>query len=150
MQVQSQLNNLRIAPRKVRTLTNIIKGMNAIDARHQLVYITKRSSTPVSKLIDSAVANAANNFGLVKENLFIRDVIVNEGRKLKRYRPKGFGSSSPIEKKTSHITIILEEKVPGLRADTAKDATPADKKADEKKKPARKTTRAKKEEQPTE
>ena len=62
------------------------------------------------------MANAHNNLGLVKDNLFIKDVVVDEGPKLKRFRPKGFGMASPIEKKTSHIKIVLDERVPGLKA----------------------------------
>ncbi len=122
MQVTAQLNNLRISPRKVRLLLSALKGMDATRAQHQLVYITKRSSRPMAKLLDSAIANAKNNFSLVISNLFIKQIIVNEGAKLKRHRPKGFGSASPIEKKTSHIKIILEEKVIGLRDDKKAEA----------------------------
>ena len=110
MQVSAQLNNLRISPRKVRLVARAIKGMDAMTAKHQLDYIIKKSSNPISKLLDSAMANGHNGFGLVKENLFIKDIVVNEGPKLKRFRPKGFGMASPIEKKTSHIKIVLEEK----------------------------------------
>lgn len=118
MQVGASLNNLRIAPRKVRLVARMIKGMDAMAAKHQLNYIIKKSSKPISKLLDSAMANARNGHGLVRENLFIKDFIVNEGPKLKRFRPKGFGRASPIEKKTSHIKIVLEEKIPGLKSET--------------------------------
>jgi large subunit ribosomal protein L22 len=93
----------------------LIKGLDVTAAKSQLDHLVKRSAKPISKLLDSAVANAANNFGLVRENLFIKDIIVNEGIKLKRFRPKGFGTVSPIQKKTSSIKIVLEEKVPGLK-----------------------------------
>ena len=116
MEISASLNNLRISPRKVRLVARAIKGMDATAAKHQLDYIIKKSSKPVSRLLNSAMSNAHNNLGLLKDNLFIKDVIVNEGPKLKRFRPKGFGMASPIEKKTSHIKIVLEEKVPGLKA----------------------------------
>lgn len=116
MQVTAQLNNLRIAPRKVRLISGLIKGLDVAAAKGQLDHLIKKSSKPISKLLDSALANAHNNFGLVKENLFIKDVMVDEGMKLKRFRPKGFGSTSPILKRTSRIKLILEEKVPGLKA----------------------------------
>ncbi len=116
MQVSASLKRLRISPRKVRGVSDILKGLDAVAAKHQLNYFAKKSSAPLSKLLDSAMSNAHNNFGLVKDNLYIKDIIVNEGAKLKRFRPKGFGMTSPIEKKTSHIRIILEEKVPGLKA----------------------------------
>lgn len=120
MEIKAELNNLRIAPRKVRNVAAMLKGMDAVRAKAQLDYLARRSAKPLSKLLDSAMANAHNNFHLVKENLFIKNVIVDEGRKLKRGRPKGFGSMSPIEKKTSHIRIILDERVPGMKHDEHK------------------------------
>jgi len=90
--------------------------MDAIAAKSQLDHLIKKSSKPISKLLDSALANAHNNFSLVKENLFVKDIFVDEGMRMKRFRPKGFGSTSPIMKRTSRVKIILEEKVPGLKA----------------------------------
>lgn len=124
MQIKAQLNRLRIAPRKVRLVSGLIKGLDVISAKHQLDFTVKRSARPLVKLLDSAVANAKNNFNLEETNLFVKDVTVNEGTKLKRFRPKGFGRTSPIEKKTSHIKIVLEEKVPGLKAKKAKKQVP--------------------------
>lgn len=115
MEVTAQLNNLRIAPRKVRLVSKFLKGMDAMAAKSQLSHLAKRSARPIFKLLDSAMANAHNNLGLVKENLFIKEIIVNEGPKLKRFRPKGFGMTSPIEKKTSSIRIVLDERTPGLK-----------------------------------
>src|SRR3989344_3619214 len=117
MQVTAYLKSLRIPPRKVRLVTGVLKGRDAMAAKHQLQYLPKRSSLPLSKLIDSALANAQNNFGLVKENMRIKDVVVDGGPVLKRFKPKGFGSTSPLAKRTSHVTVILEEKVPGLKSE---------------------------------
>jgi large subunit ribosomal protein L22 len=122
MEIKAKLNGLRISPRKVREVAFMLKGMDAANAKNQLDYLARRSAKPISKLLNSAMANAHNNFGLVKENLFIKNIIVDEGTKLKRGEPKGFGSVSPIEKKTSHITIILDERVPGMKADKKKEA----------------------------
>lgn len=119
MQVTAQLNNLRIAPRKVRLVAGLIKGKDAIVAQQQLNFLTKRTSDPLSKLLQSALHNAENNFSLLKENLFILDVIVNEGMKLKRFKPKAMGQAAPIQRKTSRIKVILEERVPGLKAKKA-------------------------------
>ena len=113
MEVKARLGTIRIAPRKVRLVSGAIKGMNTASARHQLVHLPKRSSTPMVKLLDSAVANAYNNYGLSRDNLFIKAVIVDQGPTLKRYRPKGFGGVSPIAKRTSRVTIVLDERVPG-------------------------------------
>ena len=120
MRVTAQLNNLRLAPRKVRLLAGVLGGLDVARAQFELEHRAKRAAGPLVKLLQSALANAHNNFGLVKENMYIKQILVNEGRKLKRFRPKGFGTVSPIEKKTSHITIILEEKVPGLKAEKKK------------------------------
>jgi len=115
VQVTAQLNNLRIAPRKVRLIARAIRGLDIAAAKSQLDHLVKKSAKPISKLLDSAAANARNNFGLTRENLFIRNIVVNEGMRLKRFRPKGFGMASPIQKKTSRVKLILEEKVPGLK-----------------------------------
>lgn len=117
MIITAHLHSLRIAPRKVRLVVRALKGLDAVAAQHQLRYIPKRSSQPLEKLLRSALANAQNNFSLVPENMKIHDIIVNGGPVLKRFEPKGFGSVSPIAKRTSHITIVLEEKVPGLKSE---------------------------------
>jgi large subunit ribosomal protein L22 len=120
MEVKAQLKGLRIAPRKVRRISAVLRGLDAARARERLNHLAAGSSVALKKLLDSALANAQSNFRMVKENMFVKEVIVNEGRKLKRFRPKGFGSASPIEKKTSHITILLAEKVAGLKAEPSK------------------------------
>src|SRR3989344_4001322 len=116
MQIVAQLNNLRIAPRKVRLVAALIKGKDALVAQQQLNFLVRRSSSPLAKLLQSAMQNAENNFGLLKDNLFVKEIIVNEGVKLKRFRPKAMGQAALIQKKSSRIKIILEEKVPGLKA----------------------------------
>src|SRR3990167_4448184 len=114
-EVKAQLNGLRLAPRKVRAVSNLIKGKNVLDALAQLEALVKRSGSPVAKLVRSAIANAENNNNMVKENLYIKSINVDEGVKLKRFKPKGFGRVSPIEKKTSRIRVVLAEKVPGMK-----------------------------------
>jgi len=115
MQTTAQLNNLRIAPRKVRLVARAIKGMDVLKAESQLSFLAKRAAGPLDKLLRSAVANAENNSGLLKENLYIKDLIVNEGVKIKRFKPRAMGQAGLIQKKTSRIKIILEEKVVGLK-----------------------------------
>ena len=113
-EVQAKLNRLRMAPRKVRSVSNMIKGMDYMAARILLEHTSRKAATPVMKVLDSAAANGHNNLNFVKDNLYIKEILVDEGVKMKRYRPKGFGSAAPIQKKTSHITVILDEKVKGL------------------------------------
>jgi len=116
-EVTAQLNRLRLAPRKVRSVANLIKGKDVVKVLAQLDHLIKKPAPHLSKLLNSAIANAENNFNMVRSNLYIKDLVVNEGVKLKRFQPKGFGRASEIQKKTSHIKIVLEERVAGLKAD---------------------------------
>ena len=115
--VTAKLNNFRLAPRKVRAVVNLVKGKNVLKALEQLEFLVRRPAEPVIKLLRSALANAENNFSMVRGNLYIKEFYVDEGVKLKRYRPKAFGRANPIQKKTSHIRLVLAEKVPGLKVE---------------------------------
>src|SRR3990167_2502583 len=84
MQIKAQLNGLRMAPRKVRAVTNLVKNKDVSNALNQLEFLMKRPVLPLIKLLNSAVANAENNFNMVKENLYIKEFLVDEGIKLKR------------------------------------------------------------------
>jgi len=108
--VIAKLNYLRLAPRKVRLVANLIKGMRVKEARVQLKFCPKRASQPLLKLLNSAVANAEHNFQLKEDNLYISKITVDQGPSLKRWRPRAFGRAFPIMKRTSHITLVLEEK----------------------------------------
>ncbi|MEK7638258.1 MAG: 50S ribosomal protein L22 [Patescibacteria group bacterium] len=111
-QIKAQLNGLRISPRKVRLLVGLIKRKDVQAALDQLAHMAKRPSVPLVKLLESAVANAENTYKLNRDTLFIKEMTVDDGVKLKRYRPKGFGRTSPIEKKTSRISVVLESREP--------------------------------------
>jgi large subunit ribosomal protein L22 len=113
MQVSAKLDNLRRSPRKTRLVAELLRGLSAGEAENQLKFLVKGSAPSFEKLLKSAVANAQNNFGLDKDNLFIKDIIVNEGPKFKRWLPRAYGRASLILKRTSIIEIILEEKVVG-------------------------------------
>ena len=113
MRVSAKLKNLRIAPRKVRLVSNLIKGLDVAPALNQLDIHVKRSNPYFEKLLLSAVSNGENNFGLDKNNLYIFDIIVDAGPTLKRWMPKAYGRAGQILKRTSKIEIILEERVEG-------------------------------------
>jgi len=108
--ITAKLRYLRISPRKVRLVADLIKGLSVIEAERQLKFLTKRSTKPVLKLLGSAVANAKNKANLVKENLYVSNVIIENGPTLKRWRSRAMGRTSPIMKRTSHITLILDER----------------------------------------
>ncbi len=115
-QIKAQLNGLRISPRKVRLLVGLIKRKDVQIALDQLAHMAKRPSVPLVKLLESAIANAENTYKLNRDTLFIKEMFVDEGVKLKRYRPKGFGRTSPIEKKTSRVSVVLEAREPKVEA----------------------------------
>ncbi|OGI70613.1 50S ribosomal protein L22 [Candidatus Nomurabacteria bacterium RIFCSPLOWO2_01_FULL_42_20] len=106
------LKNYRQSPRKVRLVANLIKGKNVSAAQNDLSFLIKRASDPMKKLLESAIANALENFKVPAENLFVKDVRVEKGLVLKRFMPRAFGRASEIKKRSSHIKIILEEKKP--------------------------------------
>lgn len=113
MQVSAKLKNLRKSPRKVRLVSDMLKGLDVEKARDQMKFIVKGSVPFFEKLLKSAVANGENNFGLDKGNLYIKDITVNEGPKMKRWLPRAYGRASLILKRTSNIEIILDERVKG-------------------------------------
>jgi large subunit ribosomal protein L22 len=115
METKAQLNRVRLAPRKVRAVADLIKKKDVTDALDQLEHLVRRPSPVLSKLIRSAVANAENNFRMVKENLYVKNILVNEGVKLKRFMPRAQGRATEVQKKTSLITVILDERVAGMK-----------------------------------
>ncbi len=109
MLVDAKLRYSRIAPRKVRLVADLIRGMKVAKAEETLRFTVNRSARPMMKLLKSAVANAENNFNLKKDNLYIAEIRVDGGPIIKRFRARARGSASPIQKKTSHILIRLKE-----------------------------------------
>ena len=110
MEVKAYARMIRMAPRKVRLVVDTIRGKLATEADTVLQFMPKAAALPVRKLLRSAMANAEHNFKLSRENLFVKKITVDGGPTLKRSRPRARGSAAPILKRTSHISIILEEK----------------------------------------
>lgn len=113
MKVIASLNNLRTSPRKVRLVTDSIVGMNAGAALVQLRNVVKKTSLPLEKLLESALSNAENNFGLDRDNMFVSSILVGEGARLKRWLPRAHGRATLLLKRTSHIKLEIEERVEG-------------------------------------
>lgn len=111
MKVTASLNNVRIAPRKVRLVARSIVGMPVAAALTLLSKQVKRSSNPMKTLLSSAIANAENNFKLDRNNLIVSEAIVGEGVRLKRWMPKAFGRATPIYKRMSKVRIVLSDGV---------------------------------------
>jgi len=104
-----RLRNLRIAPRKVRLVADLIRGKSVEKAQNILNFTIKKSSSPLLKLLRSAISNAKINSQIEESNLYISKILVDEGPKYKRWMARARGSANEIQKKTSHITLILDE-----------------------------------------
>ncbi len=109
MQTKASAKFIKMSPRKVRLVVDNIRGMKAEEALDNLRLMNKAAARPVAKLINSAVANAEHNFELVKDNLFIKEITVDEGPTLKRWLPRAHGRATPLRKRMSHISLILAE-----------------------------------------
>ena len=106
---KQSLRQSRIAPRKVRLVLDLVRGKKVGEALGILEFTTKSASLPVAKVIKSAAANAEHNYGMNVEDLVVSQAFANEGPTLKRFRPRAKGAASSINKRTSHITIVLSD-----------------------------------------
>ena len=100
---------IRMSPRKVKVVIDMIRGKSAKEAAAILRYTPKAACEPVLKVLNSAIANAENNLDMNRDDLYVAEAYANQGPTLKRYRARARGSASPIRKRTSHITVILDQ-----------------------------------------
>jgi large subunit ribosomal protein L22 len=107
MEVKAQAKYVRIAPRKVRIVMDLVRGKNVNEALSILRFTPKRASRYIDKVLRSAVANAEHNNNMMKDELYICRAHVDEGPTLKRFRPRAMGRAARINKRTSHITVVL-------------------------------------------
>ncbi len=106
---------IRIAPRKVRQVVDLIRGKKVKEALAILKFTPKRASAAIEKVVKSAVANAEHNLEMDKDALFIAEAYVDQGPTLKRYNPRAMGRADLMRRRTSHITVVVreEEAAPG-------------------------------------
>jgi large subunit ribosomal protein L22 len=109
-EVKSVAKFVRIAPRKVRIVADLIRGKNVADALAILKFTPKRGAVLLNKVLRSAIANAENNFDMDADNLVVSKCFVDEGPTLKRIHPRSRGQAFSIFKRTSHITVIVSNK----------------------------------------
>ena len=110
MEAKAIAKTVRIAPRKVRLVVDLVRGKSVAEAASILRLTPKASSVAVEKVLKSAAANAVNNYKMDQKALYVKEAYVDEGPTLKRYQPRAKGSAGSILKRTSHITIVLEER----------------------------------------
>lgn len=109
-EVKATAKYIRIAPRKVRIVMNLVRGKSVADALAILKFMPKVGADAVEKVLRSAIANAENNFDMDVDRLFISSAFVDQGPTLKRIHPRSRGQAFKILKHTSHITVAVNEK----------------------------------------
>ena len=113
------LKNYRQAPRKVRLVAGLIKGKSIDEAIAELDFLAKRAGEPIKKLLLSAVANAKQK-GIESENLFIKELRVDKGIVMKRMMPAAMGTGHRINKRTSHVNLLLAERIIAVKKSKVK------------------------------
>jgi large subunit ribosomal protein L22 len=110
MEVRAITRHVRMSPRKVRLVGNAIKGMRVREAVAALELIPNKAGDIIAKTVKSAVANAENNYNLAVDELYVVQVVADEGRSLKRWRARARGRAAPIIKRSSHVTVVVKER----------------------------------------
>lgn len=109
MEVTAKARYVRVAPRKARLVTELVKGKKVGEALNVLAFTHKAFAKTLTKLINSAVANAQQNKQMDVDTLVVKRISVDGGPTLKRYMPRAMGRATMIRKRTSHITVVLDE-----------------------------------------
>jgi large subunit ribosomal protein L22 len=109
MNVTANLYHFHSSSQKIRLATQFVRGLPVAKAQAQLQFSPRAGAKPVLKLLNSAIANAEHNHKLSADTLFIKELTINEGATLKRFRPRAFGRAGTIRKRTSHIKIVLSD-----------------------------------------
>ena len=99
---------VRTTPRKMRRVVDLVRGQHVQEARRILRFSPLGASKDVEKLLNSAVANAERNPGVIAENLVVSRAWVDEGPTLKRFRPRAYGRAARVRKRTSHVTVVVQ------------------------------------------
>lgn len=113
MEAKAIVKYVRLSPRKVRQVVDLIRGKKINEALAILRYVPKRASEVVTKAVKSAAANAENNMQMERDELFVTSCFVDQGPTLKRFQPRAMGRADVIRKRTSHITVMVGDKKEG-------------------------------------
>lgn len=110
MEVRAVARHIRMSPRKVRLVANAVKGKDVREAMAALQLIPNKAGDYIYQAMKSAVANAENNFDLASDDLVVAQVLADEGRSIKRFRPRARGRASAIISRSCHITVVVKER----------------------------------------
>ena len=111
MKVRAQARFVRQSPYKVRRVLDLIRGLPVEEAQHVLTFTARAASEPILKVLRSAIANAEHNHALDADELYVAEAYADEGPTLRRYRPRARGRATRIRKRTSHITVVVSERI---------------------------------------
>lgn len=109
MEIKASLNQLRMSPRKMRLVCDLVRSLPVDKAINQLRFANKLAAGPLQKLIESAIANADNHYGISRDNLLVKTLYVDEGNTLKRWMPRAHGRATTLRKRSCHTHLILGE-----------------------------------------
>jgi len=109
MEARAQARYVRVTPMKARRVIDLIRGMNASEAQAVLKFAPQAASEPIGKVLDSAIANATNNHAMDARSLVVSAAYVDEGPTMKRIRPRAQGRAYRINKRSSHITVVVSD-----------------------------------------
>ena len=110
MKYTATAKNIKVSPRKMRLVVDSVKKQSVPVALMSLGGMSNRAAVPIKKALESAMANAVNNFKAEKTNLSITEILIGEGISYKRFHYAGRGRTRPYKKRTSHVTVVLEDK----------------------------------------
>lgn len=110
MEARATAKYVRISPYKARPVIDLIRGKDVQEALNILEFTPKKAARLIKKVLESAIANAEHNYNMDPDRLYVKRAYVDEGPRLKRIWPRAWGRASRILKRTSHITVVVEEK----------------------------------------
>lgn len=110
MEARAIAKHIRISPRKMKPIADLVRGKNANEAIAILKFTPRKGASILKKVIESAVANAENNHGMDLESLYVSEVYANQGPTMKRWKAGSMGKANPILRRTSHVGVVLKEK----------------------------------------
>jgi large subunit ribosomal protein L22 len=108
MEARATVKYVRTSPRKMRRAVDLVRGQHVLEARRILRFSSLGASEDLEKLLNSAVANAEQQPGVIADNLWVSRAWVDEGPTLKRFRPRAYGRATQVRKRTSHVTVVVQ------------------------------------------
>jgi large subunit ribosomal protein L22 len=110
MEVTAKATRIRISPRKARLVVDMVRGKKVLDAIELMKFVPNRAATDVEKLLKSVAANAENNYDLDPEKLWIKAIYADDAPQMRRFKPKSRGRVGKILRRSTHLTVIAEER----------------------------------------